>query len=300
MRKIISIVVVVAIILVAGFFYLNNYIYQEKQGPTDYKDATFLIENKSVTLVDGVSEVAQEGSSSKIVTKYFGNQAKGDLNKDGIPDLAFILTQETGGSGTFFYVVGAIQTPNNTYNGTDGVLLGDRVAPQSTEIRSDGILVVNFAVRQPNEPMTASPSVAKSIWLKLDLESLRFGIVEQNFEGEADPAHMTLTMKPWSWVSVLYNDAREIKPNRADVFVLTFGGDGKFTAKTDCNSAGGQYVAKDGTITFSNIFATKMYCEGSQEAEFLKLLENTSSYHFTSRGQLILDLKFDSGSVIFQ
>jgi hypothetical protein len=45
---------------------------------------------------------------------------------------------------------------------------------------------------------------------------------------------------------------------------------------------------------------TKMYCEGSQESVFTGLLENTHSYHFTSKGELIFNLKFDSGSVIFR
>jgi hypothetical protein len=44
-----------------------------------------------------------------------------------------------------------------------------------------------------------------------------------------------------------------------------------------------------------------MYCgEGSQENEFVQILTNTSTYHVTSREELIFDLKFDSGSVMFR
>jgi len=43
-----------------------------------------------------------------------------------------------------------------------------------------------------------------------------------------------------------------------------------------------------------------MYCEGSQESDFASLLGNTVEYHFTSRGELILDLKSNSGSVTFR
>lgn len=125
-------------------------------------------------------------------------------------------------------------------------------------------------------------------------------IVGENLEGEADPSRMSLGMKTWNWVETLLNDESKFTPRKENVFTLTFGTDGKFTATTDCNSMGGSYMAKDGGITFSNIFATKMYCEGSQEGEFASFLENASGYHFTSRGQLILDLKFDSGSVIFR
>ena len=299
MNKNISIVAGVALLLALGFFWLNHHIYTEKQGPTDHKNATFVIDNTPITLMNGVSEVEQAGSASKIVTKYFGNEAKGDLNNDGIPDAAFLLTQETGGSGTFFYVVAAIQTPNKTYNGTHAAFIGDRIAPQSTGIHN-GLVVVNYADRAPGEPMTAQPSVGKSIWFKLDPETMQFGEVEQDFEGEADPSRMTLNMKTWNWISALYNDGREVRPKKAGVFTLTFQEKGRFTATTDCNSVGGQYVAEGKSITFSALFMTKRYCEGSEEGEFMRLLQETSGYHFTSRGELILDLKFDSGSVILR
>ena len=45
---------------------------------------------------------------------------------------------------------------------------------------------------------------------------------------------------------------------------------------------------------------TKMYCEGSQESDFASLLESAQGYHFTSQGELILDLKFGSGSATFR
>jgi heat shock protein HslJ len=45
---------------------------------------------------------------------------------------------------------------------------------------------------------------------------------------------------------------------------------------------------------------TKMYCEGSQETEFVKMLLEVRSYFFTSKGQLILEIKFDSGVMKFR
>jgi hypothetical protein len=38
----------------------------------------------------------------------------------------------------------------------------------------------------------------------------------------------------------------------------------------------------------------------SQEGVFSTLLTNTSGYHFTSKGQLILELKNDSGTATFR
>lgn len=130
----------------------------------DYKNIAYEIEGGMVVLKDGVSEtMTASGSASKIVTKYFGNEAKGDVNNDGIDDIVFLVTQNAGGSGTFYYVVAAITT-NNGYLGTNGILLGDRVAPQTTEVRN-GIIIVNYAVRKTEEPMSASPSVGKSKYI---------------------------------------------------------------------------------------------------------------------------------------
>ena len=118
--------------------------------------------------------------------------------------------------------------------------------------------------------------------------------------GEANPDIMTLGMNKWIWESALYNDGREIKPKQAKAFTLAFGPDGKFAATTDCNSMGGTYAtSSDKRIEFSNIFSTEMYCQGSQENDFKAILETTSGYHFTVRGRLILDLKYDSGSATF-
>ena len=125
-------------------------------------------------------------------------------------------------------------------------------------------------------------------------------IVVDGFEGEADPSRMTLDMTTWNWISAIYNDGREILPKTPNRFSLTFSKDGNFQATTDCNSVGGKYTTTNESIAFSAIFMTEMYCEGSQESEFVSLLEDTQSYRFTSRGELILDLKFDSGSVVFR
>lgn len=124
--------------------------------------------------------------------------------------------------------------------------------------------------------------------------------VAENPEGEADPSRMTLTMTEWRWVSALYNDGRTVGPKAFGDFTLTFTEDSRFTADTDCNQMGGSYSADGDALTFSDIYMTKMYCEGSMEETFALLLRDTAHYHFTSRGELILDLKFDSGSAVFR
>ena len=132
-----------------------------------YENVSFTIDNISVTLADGTSVVSDgPGSASSTTTLYFGNEATGDLNADGTDDAAFLVTQSGGGSGTFYYVVAALKNTDGTYSGTNAILLGDRIAPQSTEIKS-GKITVNYAERKPTDPMTTAPSVGVSRYFEI-------------------------------------------------------------------------------------------------------------------------------------
>ena len=156
--------------------------------PPDHKDAEYVIEGQKVKLNRGVAEEEVSGSASKIVTRYFGNEARLDLNDDGREDVVFLLTQDRGGSGTFFYAVAALNTEAG-YLGSDGYLLGDRIAPQTTERsqnpRHQNVIVVNYADRKPGEPMSVEPSVGKIVYIKLDLDRMQWGFVVPDFEGES-------------------------------------------------------------------------------------------------------------------
>jgi len=294
-------IVLVLLVLGAGIIGSNtankdNYIKNSIQA--NVHDGTYLINGQSVVLKNGVSEIeVAPGSASKIITRYFGNDIEVDLNGDGIKDRVFLITQEAGGSGTFFYVVARVNTSNGGV-GSDAVFLGDRIAPQSTNMGKGSIVVVNYADRKPDEAFTVQPSVGKSKWLLLDPKTMQFGEVAQNFEGEADSTRMTLDIKPWKWIRTTYNNDTEIKP-KTDKFVLTFKDGKTFSASTDCNGVGGEYTVTGNKITFTRMFSTEMYCEGSQESEFAKMLEQTQGFLFTSKGELVLELKLDSGSVIF-
>jgi heat shock protein HslJ len=265
----------------------------------DHRNVAYTIGGRSVLLVDGVAdEPAAPGSASRIVTRYFGNEVRGDLNGDGREDVAFLLTQEPGGSGTFFYAAAALDSPQGLV-GSHAVLIGDRIAPQTTELRADGVIVVNFADRAPGESFATPPSVGKSLWLKLDPATLEFGEVVQDFEGEADPDAMQLDMKTWVWIRAV-DGGNEIVPRQADAFTLTFEG-GMFSATTDCNRVRGGYTTQGQELTFAdNMAATRMFCADSQETAFTELLRRTARYSFTSRGELVLELADGAGSITFR
>ena len=265
----------------------------------DHRNLEYSIGGQTIRLADGLSEApAAPGSAARIVTRYFGNEVAGDLNGDGREDVAFLLTQDTGGSGTFFYVVAALELPGGLV-GTEGLLIGDRIAPQTTELRPDGVIVVNYADRAPGESFATPPSVGKSILVKLNPTTLRLGELVQDFEGDADPSSMELGMKTWVWVRAV-DGGNEIVPRQAEAFTLTFEG-GAFSATTDCNRVRGGYTTQGRELTFAEpMAATRMFCGDSQESVFIELLRRTASYSFTSRGELVLQLADDGGSATFR
>ena len=134
------------IIIVAGTYAYSTLHKGSGAGALSYKDGTYLVEG--------------------LPARYFGDDTIGDLNGDGIPDVAFIVTTDGGGSGTFYYVIAALETGGG-YVATNAVLLGDRIAPQTLSIKN-GEVMANYADRKPGEPMTTEPSVGVTKYLKVE------------------------------------------------------------------------------------------------------------------------------------
>ena len=180
MNKTLTSILLAAIILIGAFLIFNFYTNKDKQEykqtstPKNYKEIEYMIEGKSLGIGGELN--------------YFGNELFTDLNDDGRDDVVFLVTHQSGGSGTFYYAVSALDTGNG-YIGSDGYLLGDRIAPQSTELSQNpkhvNVIVVNYEDRAIGEPMTTQPSIGKSAYLKLDIDRMQWGIVVPDFEGES-------------------------------------------------------------------------------------------------------------------
>lgn len=141
----------------------------------DPLNATYSIEGDTIRLLDGRSEIATTPHSA--ITKktaVYGKTVYGDLNGDGNDDAAILLIHDPGGSGTFFYVAGALNI-DGKFQGTNAVLLGDRITPRDLQIQN-GLLITKYADRHPGEPMAATPSVHTSQYLILkDAQLARIG-----------------------------------------------------------------------------------------------------------------------------
>ena len=180
-KKTIILLVIIVLIIVGAFFIRPSVINSPVHTSSfDAKNATYLIDNTRITLVNGKSEIpAAPNSASKITTQYFGNEAVGDLTGDGLPDTAFLITQNSGGTGTFYYAVVAIKTTNG-HKITNAFFIGDRIAPQSTNINTSALeLYVNYAERKPGESMSAHPSVGATKILRVTKDNRLVGLMEK-------------------------------------------------------------------------------------------------------------------------
>jgi hypothetical protein len=162
-----AVIILIVVLGIYKFNFTNDDLYVKNGGQINSKDIAYTINDGKVSLKNGLNEkVSTDGSATKTITRYFGNDTEGDLNGDGRKDTAFLLTQDTGGSGLFYYVAVNVNTSDGM-KGTNAILLGDRIAPQNTEIR-DGIIIVNYADRKLDEPMTTPPSVGASAYFSLN------------------------------------------------------------------------------------------------------------------------------------
>lgn len=182
MKKIIIIVLtitltVVLLIFIAGIYkfnYLQDDLYiEDKNGQTiklnDYdqkfidiaKNGSYFIDGKLVTLFDGRAETdIAPDSASKDVTKYIDQYIVTDINNDGIEDIAFFLSQDSGGSGTFYYVAAQMSSTEG-YQSFDAFLIGDRIKPKDLYLEGENTnkIIAFYSDRKPGESLSANPTV---------------------------------------------------------------------------------------------------------------------------------------------
>ncbi|MEI7688651.1 MAG: META domain-containing protein [Candidatus Nomurabacteria bacterium] len=106
--------------------------------------------------------------------------------------------------------------------------------------------------------------------------------------------------RKWVWLKAINYDDSVFSPAKVDAFSLTFNKDGTFTGTTDCNSIFGKYIVENGNIKFSSTGQTKMFCDSSEEIKFTTYLSQVVGFKFNGEEDLVLNLEYDSGSMIFK
>lgn len=159
--------------------------------------ATYLIDGRAIALHNGRAVLEQvDGATARTEVWVLGEPVWGDLDDDGVPDVAVLLVVDSGGSGTFYYLAAAYNR-GGAFIGSDALFLGDRIAPQRLSIRY-GLIVVDYAERLTHEAMTTRPSqgVTKYLVSKGNgLEEIDAARGEGLFFGEVLVSHEVRSFK---------------------------------------------------------------------------------------------------------
>ena len=105
------------------------------------------------------------------------------------------------------------------------------------------------------------------------------------------------TEKNWTWVKTT-TGSKTVTPKKAEAFTVTFKTNGSLSGTTDCNSFFGDYNVASDTLSFGGLGSTRMFCEGAQETDFMKALQEAKSYMVDKSNNLILITA--SGSMMFK
>jgi len=128
----------------------------------DPYNTEYIINNETILLENGYSEIEQaSGSASKLVTQVALEPVYRDINSNGIDDIALVLTQRGGGSGTFYYLILIIDTTRKEIQ-----LAGDRIIVQDILMDNSSVWL-NVLDREIDEPMSTEPSVPKTVRIKI-------------------------------------------------------------------------------------------------------------------------------------
>jgi heat shock protein HslJ len=127
--------------------------------------------------------------------------------------------------------------------------------------------------------------------------NIDFGL--DDIEGVTGQYLEDITSGIWQWEQTQMNNDDVFTPNIPGVFTLNFTEEGLISGTTDCNSFAGSFALDDTRIQINELAVTRMFCENSQESQFIDMIQNAQYVFFTEGGELVLLLPYDSGSVIF-
>ncbi len=104
---------------------------------------------------------------------------------------------------------------------------------------------------------------------------------------------------PWAWDGSRYNNDTEVLAAEGREYRLMFKADGSLQIQADCNRIFGNAAVEGRSISVTLGPGTRMACApDSQDQQFLRDLEGVAVW-FLKKGDLYLDIKFDTGTMRF-
>ena len=113
------------------------------------------------------------------------------------------------------------------------------------------------------------------------------------------PGSNDLLNTSWRWLRTENATGTVIsQPLRSKPFILSFADGDSMGSQTDCNNIAGSYIHGDTTLTFGSMVSTKMFCEDSQEMEYMSQLQLVTE-HAILNNMLLLSMSNNEGIMFF-
>jgi heat shock protein HslJ len=124
---------------------------------------------------------------------------------------------------------------------------------------------------------------------------------QNNTTAEAQSDAEKIASTTWTWKSTNAG-GKVVEPKDKTAFTIAFNtADKAVNATTDCNTVFGPYVVDaSNKLTFGALGMTKMYCQGSQETEFVDGLSKVKKFYFNGSGALVLEFSSPSDYMLFE
>ncbi len=230
-----------------------------------------------VTLKDGqwAGKPFVEGGASRPTVSLVGDfRLTGDLDGDGRDEAAVLLVQDSGGSGSFYYLA-VVARRNGKLENVATRELGDRLGLRDARIEK-GLLMLQLVQAGPKD---AACCPGQLVWRGWKLTSA--GLKEQPALGKSERLSPD-AMGGVTWVLRAWNHGQPAQ--RPPEITLVYK-DGRFTGFSGCN----QYFADvkpgemPGDVKVGPLGATRRACpdkETQAESRFQRQLSGVTQFGF--------------------
>jgi heat shock protein HslJ len=261
--------------------------------PAEAASSTYSgIYQEPVTLTEGVYEGAPfdtGGASRPRVALITGMHLDVDLDGNPGDEAVVLLSESSGGSGSFTYLAVLDRTESEVRN-VDTVALGDRIQIRGWRVE-DGAVVVRLVEAGPEDAACCPSRLVNRRWT-LSEGRLREGAAES----EGTLGLSALEGVQWRLADF---DVGERLPAEPEILLEVHGD--RVAGNSGCNRYTGSLATgtAPGEIRFGPLAGTRMACPGASmalEQRFLETMSSVSrfSFHF---GRLVLTSVAEDGAV---
>lgn len=210
---------------------------------------------------------------------------KADVKKEIIEQQ---IQQVTSTSTTYFSIDG--KTADVTYYSDDTAML-TLLNSEYQNIRFTIAVSASGARYENTEKGLVLWEKSPELTIYKDDKNIFQGSFKDNLKQSVSP---DLTSFVWKWKETTQG-VKTITPKNPSNFTLTFTDDGNVNGTTDCNNFSGTYFVDTNNLKFGSFMSTLMFCEGSQEQDFITSIKDGEFFIQDD----ILSLKYGDVIVLF-